>query len=91
MLPVHQHIEGKNEERREKIQRHHNIPLIDSVRKDPAHRRQKHNGQQRAGCHRTIQRGRTRFIQQRQRQRKTQRGIAEQRNNLADDDQRKIF
>ena len=91
MISAHQQQKKQYHRCGNEIQYHHDIPLIHPVRNNAAHRRQQNGRQKSTGrndskkCRRACQ------IQQIQRQRKPYGGIAEQRNDLTDNDQCKVL
>ena len=88
---IHQQREGQNQRGSQEIQRHHDVSLIDPVCDHAAYGGQKDGRQERAGGHGPVEGGRAGQIQQVKGQGKTDGGIAEQRDDLTQDDQGKIF
>ena len=72
------------------VQQNHDVPLIDAVGDHAAEQGKDDHRDERAGRHRAEQRGGAGFAQQVERQCEAQDGVAEQGDDLPDDDEREI-
>lgn len=89
--PAQRQRKQRDERGSGKIQHDHDVAFVHSVCNDTAHGRKHHHGQKAAGGNKPQQRGRTGLIKQIQRQCKTQHRVAEQRDDLADDDENEVL
>ena len=81
---------GDDEGGGEKVQQNHDIPLVEAVGCDAAHRREEDGGDKGAGCDQAVQPGGAGLIEQVQGQGEPQGGVAEERYDLTNGHQGKI-